>query len=425
MTTAGQRPEEHEDGRGAVQAAESAGAAGSVSLLRLLSVAALTPGQASLVAVQLLNAAQGRETGGAEHVAEPVAGAGLGTATLTSSGAVDVRAAHAGETTALSELLEQLLDNVRLPAHPRPEQRLLLHRLEQVAAEPLRDPGARARELQDGLAETLGPDARERLSRQLAALVDAFRLVAPSASTRDDAGTVDAQVRPTSAPAVLSSAGWAAPASVRRLPHRAATQRDGGAPRRARPLLRRRTRGRRVVLVALVLVAALAGTGYLVARGSGLGVIESLAPGTRPAAPTTTAPARVPKQTAKKPRPHRTQAVPALAGRHAGPITGVVLAKAGTCRPGTLCTVKVTVHFRPVSTTRLVAWKVGAVRVCKRGITWFPPVTVTAQPGWNTVYAHTSVRVPNGHRLALFALATAPARAQSRPVPVTGSSLHC
>ena len=63
--------------------------------------------------------------------------------------------------------------------------------------------------------------------------------------------------------------------------------------------------------------------------------------------------------------------------------------------------------------------------MCKPGITWSGPVTVTAQPGWTSVYASSSVRIPKGRQLALTALTTAPARAQSRPVPATGSSLQC
>jgi hypothetical protein len=35
------------------------------------------------------------------------------------------------------------------------------------------------------------------------------------------------------------------------------------------------------------------------------------------------------------------------------------------------------------------------------------------------------VRIPQGQSLALVAMTTTPARAQSQPVPVTGSSLHC
>jgi hypothetical protein len=83
------------------------------------------------------------------------------------------------------------------------------------------------------------------------------------------------------------------------------------------------------------------------------------------------------------------------------------------------------VRLRPASVSRTVGWKVGAARVCKPGIAWSGPVTVTAQPGWTTVYASSSVRVPRGQRLALTAVTTTPARAQSRPVPVADASLQC
>jgi len=182
-----------------------------------------------------------------------------------------------------------------------------------------------------------------------------------------------------------------------------------------------------VALVVLVLAAVLVGSSYLLLRGPANGILESLGRGTHPAAPATTAPAHPSQKSANQrpQRPHRPQAVPALAGRHAGRITGIAVQKAGRCQSGALCPVKVTVHFRPASTTHPVSWKVGVARLCKRGITWSAPTTVTAQAGWTTVFAHSSVRVPNGRSLALIALTTTPARAQSPPVPVAGASLHC
>jgi hypothetical protein len=178
--------------------------------------------------------------------------------------------------------------------------------------------------------------------------------------------------------------------------------------------------------VALVVLAAvLVGSSYVLLRGPGAGIVESLGRDTHPAAPTTTGPAQTSKKPANQLQPHHPQAVPALAGRHTGRITGVAVQKTGRCKPGALCPVKVTVHFRPASTTQPIGWKVGAARLCKRGITWSAPTTVTAQAGWTTVFASSSVRVPKGRSLALIALTTTPVRAQSRPVPVTGSSLHC
>ena len=111
---------------------------------------------------------------------EYLAAARLGAVTLMPSGDVDVGRPHADEGTHVTELLEQLLQNARqLPAHPRQEQLLLLHRLEEATGDPLLEPGARARELEGALADTLGSGARQRVTGQLAALVDAFAHVTP------------------------------------------------------------------------------------------------------------------------------------------------------------------------------------------------------------------------------------------------------
>lgn len=407
------------------QAGESAGSVRPVPFDRLLSVATLTPAQASLLAVQLLDAAHLRSQGNGHS---PF-GARLGTVTLAPSGELDVSPPAADEGTPVPELLERLLQNARrLPGHPRPEQLLLLHRLEEAARDPLLDPGARARELDGALADTLGPGARQRLAGQLAALVDAFAHVAPGTPADVDTLLAPRPASATTAPAAAATSS--APGSSQPGPHRAAPSRHapGRAPRRAqrrsRTLLRRRT-PRRVALVVLVLAAVLAVSGYVVLGGPGVGFVESLGPGGDPTAPATTSPATPAQQAEKQPRLRRAQAVPTLAGRQAGPITGVAVQKAASCKPGSLCPVRVTVHFRPASTTQSVSWKVGAARVCKRGITWSPPTTVTAQPGWTTVYADSSVRVPQGRSLALVALTSTPARAQSRPIPVAGSSLRC
>jgi hypothetical protein len=85
----------------------------------------------------------------------------------------------------------------------------------------------------------------------------------------------------------------------------------------------------------------------------------------------------------------------------------------------------VTVRFRPDSTTRVFTWRVGIARSCGADISWSAPLGVTAQPGWTSVYASSSVAVPEGRSPVLVALTSAPARAQSPPVPVVGSSLRC
>jgi hypothetical protein len=298
---------------------------------------------------------------------------------------------------------------------------VLLRRLEEAADEPLLAPGGRARGLEEALARALGPDARQRLTRQLAALVEAFAHVAPGVPAGPDT-----RAAPPPSGSRASRHGSRHDSSGPG-PQRAAPARPPSRhPPRRRALLRHRTRGR-VALIALVIAAVLAVSGYVVLGGPGSDIVSSLGRDDTPAAPDTTAPDQPTGEPAKDvgPKKDRADAVASIAPRQAGAITGVTLQKTGTCTPGALCPVTVTVHFSPESTARTIGWKVGAARVCTRGITWSPPVTVTAQPGWTTVYASSSVRVPKGRSLALVALTTTPDRAQSRPVPVTGSSQRC
>jgi hypothetical protein len=382
-----------------------------VTFERLLSVAVLTPAQASLVAVKLIEAAR---PDGAGNGTSP-AGIRLAGVVLTPAGEVEVTRAAADGGTPLAELVEQLVHSARrLPAHPRPEQLVLLRRLEEAAGDRLPDPAARARALEGALVEGLGSGARQLVTRQLAALVDAVDHVVPGAAI-DGAASSAAEPEPSLARARIAAD-----------PRRAAPARPAAtrAPRRGRVLLRRRTRGR-VAVVVLVVAAVLAVSGYVVLGGAASDIVGSLGRQDDPASPDPTDPDQSAEQPVKKPDQDRAQAVPSVAPRQAGAITGVALEETGSCQPGSLCPVTVTVRFRPEPTSRNIVWRVGAARVCKPGITWSGPVTVTAQPGWTTVYASSSVRVPKGGRLALTALTTAPARAQSRPVPVADASLQC
>lgn len=180
-----------------------------------------------------------------------------------------------------------------------------------------------------------------------------------------------------------------------------------------------------MALVVLVLAAVTASSGYVVLRDPGGGIAGALGRDDNSPAPSTPTPSAPSNKPGEQPGPGPRQDIRALAGRHAGPITGVEVQIGANCTPGALCPVTVTVHLRPAATTQPVVWKVGAARLCGRGITWSPPITVTAQAGWTTVYASSSIPVPRGRSLALVALTTTPARAQSPPVPVTGSSLRC
>jgi hypothetical protein len=413
-----QRTSEPEPAADGSQTGESGGPLRPLSFNRLLSVAVLTPGQAALVAVDLLEAA---------HRADTVDGANpgswLGAVTLSPTGEVDVAPAQADEGAHVSELLAQLLQNARrLPAHPRPEQLSLLHSLEETAGDRVLEPSARARELEGALAGTLGPGYRQHLSGQLAALVHAFAYVAPSVPASVDVGPEAMPMGTLSQRAALATHGSARPAARRAAVARVAPPRP---PYRGRALLRRR-RGWRVALVVLVLAAVVAG-GYLLVRGPGLGFLGPLGGGNHPASAATTAPAQSSNQPAKHPAPHprRLRQVASLAGLHAGPVTGVTVREIGSCKPGARCQVGVKVHLRAASTARTVGWKVGTARLCRPGLRWSPVTTVTARPGWTSVVARSSVNVPQGHSLALVAMTTTPARAQSRPIPVTGSARHC
>lgn len=375
-----------------------------VPLARLLSVVVLSPAQASLVAVQVLEATHVAGTTNGAHPPD----AYFWTVALTPSGDVELARAPSGEGSHVTEILGQLSKNARqLPAHPRSEQLVLLRRLEETASDEQLEPGARAHDLAAALAEVLGPGARQRLSGQLAALVSAFAHIAPSVA----------------APA----AALAAPGGSRPRPRRAepARSRPGRPPWRGQALGHRHARNHRMVLVVLLLAVALAASGYVLLRSTDTGGGGALGRDDPPASPTTTAPSGSSGKSAEQPGSRPRPDVAALAGRAAGPITGVELQKAGSCTPGAPCPVTVTVRIRSASTTQPVAWKVGTARLCGSGITWSAPITVTAQPGWTTVYASSSVPVPEGRSLALVALTTAPARAQSPPVPVTGSSLRC
>lgn len=390
-----ERPAEQEP---TLQPPQAQAPARGVSLGRLLPVVVLSPAQACLVAVQLLDATH---PSGATNGTNP-AGDRWSVA-ITPSGDVEVSRAAAGEGTSVTELLEELAENARrLPAHPAAEQVALLRRLEETAADPR--PGSRARELDGALAEALGPGARQRLSGQLAALVGAFAHVAASVAVPADARRAPAVSRPG--------------------PRRAAPPPGPSRPpRRGRITGHRRVRTRRLLVVALLLTAALAASGYVVLRDPDAGSSGALDRDGRQSAPT--APAAPSGEPAGRQRPDPRPDVTALAGRSSGPVTAVEVAGAAGCTPGAPCPVTVTVRFRPATTTQPVVWRVGAARSCGSPVTWSAPVTVTAQPGWTSVYASSSVPVPEGRSPVLVALTTAPARAQSPPAPVAGSSLRC
>jgi hypothetical protein len=172
----------------------------------------------------------------------------------------------------------------------------------------------------------------------------------------------------------------------------------------------------------VLLVVAAAGSGYVLTRSDddASGAADRReGPNASPTGKASAGTSSKREERASRPR------VETLAPRRAGIVTGVELRRTGDCSPGTLCAVTVTTRFRPVASAHAVTWRVGTVTACEGSVTWTPPVSVTAQPGWTSVYASSSVPVPRGRSVALVAVTGPPARAQSPPVPATGSSLRC
>jgi hypothetical protein len=180
-----------------------------------------------------------------------------------------------------------------------------------------------------------------------------------------------------------------------------------------------------VAIVALVVAAVLAVSGYVLIGKPGFNKIPFIGGGDNQAKSGQTPSTQHANKAAHNPKPHHRPAVATMAPRHAGAITAVKLVKVHGCKPGAFCPVKVTVHFHHSSTARPIGWKVGVARLCKPGLTWSAHTAVTTRAGWTKTWAHSTVRIPQGQSLALVAMTTTPARAQSQPVPVTGSSLHC
>jgi hypothetical protein len=364
----------------------------------MLTMVTLSSAEAAHVAVRVL------ESTDAPHPVDGTLSDDRWAVTISVSGDVETRRTGSPAGATVDELLGRLVHNARrLPAHPTARQLVLLHRLEEAAAETGPGPGARALRLQRALAEALGADASERVRAQLADLVGAYVTVAAST---------------TAAELVPAAPGVAPPGPSSPGPRRTALTRST----RGRADGRRRAPVRRGVLAALLLVVAVAGSGYVLTRrdddaSGGAGRREG--PNAAPTGKASAGTSSEREERASRPR------IQTLAPRQVGVVTGVELKRAGDCTPGALCAVTVTARFRPATTAQAVTWRVGTARSCNGSVSWSPPVSVTAQPGWTRVYASSSVQVPRRPAVALVATTTAPARAQSPPVPVTGSSLRC
>lgn len=371
-------------------------AARSVPLVDLLTIASLTPAQAVLVTADLLHATGANPP---ERV-HPV---------LRTDGAVDLSEVDREiPSVPLRDLLDELVrDARRLPAHPHQHQVRLLHQLEeQVAAKG--DPAERGTALRGALTEVAGVGAVTRTRRELVALVEAFNGIAISRSS--------SSVRVNGHPVAVSP-----------IPRPVSPRVHERVPRQ---LTRRRRRSRRMLVILGVLVLAAVAAGYVLLRGPVKDLVDdvrgnnSSTTGTnQPPPPSNTAGHHHHQQAGHAAGHHPT--FPKLAPQSNAPVQGVSLQKINSCAAGTTCGVTVTVHLTPSGVSQAVGWRVGVMKNCARPTTWSPVTTVTAQPGWSQVFAPSSVQVPKGQSLALVAVTSTPKHAQSRPIPVAGTPLHC
>jgi hypothetical protein len=381
---------------------EDAEQAPSTALDRLLPVAVLTPAQAAHVAAEVLRTAStiGRDRRGDVRLTPPVVSPGgqVQTSAATDTDGVDV-----------DDVLSALVANARrLPAHPRPHQVALLHRLEEVAGSS-HEPGARALMLRAALDDAVGPDSSAPLTQELASLVAALAQISHTGTPEAPRRARPSSVSSAPAPAVRHEVTRGRPATgVRPIPP--AVRRDLAGRRTRRP-------GARTTALLLLGLLVLVG-GYLALNrpGSGTGSGDQAA-GPQASGPST----KQHQQPAAHPRP----LVPVFAPPKAGRVTGVALQRSGPCRPGGSCAVQVTAHLAPSTVSQTIAWRVGVVRACTRQVTWSSPATVTAQPGWTRVYAGSFVRIPSGHPVALVAVTGSPARAQSPPIRLTPTTSRC
>ena len=194
-------------------------------------------------------------------------------------------------------------------------------------------------------------------------------------------------------------------------------------------------RGRRRLLrrtVAVLALAAVLAGGYAFGREPAGDLVDRLL--NRDRAPTNSQPVPQPGKEEPTPgvtpggtaNPSRTtpRPVPVLAPSSAGAVTAVTIRPLATCARGGTCVLRATARITPAGQPREVGVEVSVVNRCTGVVRTVPAGTVTAQPGWTSVFLTASVALPRAGSLAAVAVTTAPARAASPPllVPATGGS---
>lgn len=354
----------------------------SRSLRRLLRVAVLTPAQAAQVAVEVLEGMQALHLAGLFH------------------GRLDETAVRVGEAgqVRLGEWGLGLddLDAEARRAADRAAARRLMARL--GAAVRRADAPLAAR-----LAGALAACADDGQEAALAGVREAAGALLDEATCERAAQELGALVRHLE----REPADLAAPPPARR--RRVATP-------IARPYAPPSRRGPRLAagLSVLLLIAA-AGAVATIVRPSLSRQSVAVPPVVRAVTGTAT------------PSPGRPasglRAVPVVAPPAAGPITGIELQPLrGSCRPGAVCPVQVTVRLQPQPSAQEVRWSFRVFDRCTGATRVVPGATATALAGWAYVFASSSPSLTANHPQALVAVTEAPAAAASPAVLANGGN---
>jgi Protein tyrosine and serine/threonine kinase len=169
-------------------------------------------------------------------------------------------------------------------------------------------------------------------------------------------------------------------------------------------------------LSALALVAIFIAVAAWYASSRSVAVVtHPMLSASPPPAPTQRAPTAPP--TAGGPRP-----VPAQGPAAAGPITAIEIQPLqGSCQPGAVCPVQVTVRLQPQPAAQEVRWSFRVFDRCTGATSVVPGASVTALPGWAYVYGTSWPALSASHPIALVAVTETPATAASPAVLAGGS----
>jgi hypothetical protein len=174
----------------------------------------------------------------------------------------------------------------------------------------------------------------------------------------------------------------------------------------------------------LALVAVLGGVGYVVARKPIDRLLHrDVASDSTPSQPArSTAPGKTERPAVRRNLPHP---VPTLGPASAGFVTAVVARPLSTCAPGRSCAIWVTIRLVPTATSTYMNWGFAVVNRCSGRVRHVSGGTMTAQPGWADAYDTRTVRLPDAHSLAVVAMTNSPVRVASEPLLVPRRDATC